>query len=149
MLRSVFTVQILTNKNKRIIPGLRCPVYFAIPRFSTKKVYEYYNSQSSMSTKALPSTERALLQADPTSTTITLVERPLPTPNFGKGKHLIQVHSASPCVGELLWPQFGDISGKEIITCDDVTGVVVRALLVGFDHNCRRTHFKTAAYTPS
>ena len=79
-----------------------------------------------MSTNTLPSTVRALLQADPTSTTITLVERPLPTPNFEKGEHLIQVHAASPCAGELLWPQFGDIPGKEIITCDDVAGVVVR-----------------------
>lgn len=80
-----------------------------------------------MSTKALPSTVRALLQADPTSTTITLVERPLPTPNLEKGEHLIQVYATSPCAGELLWPRFGDIPGKEIITCDDVAGVVVRA----------------------
>jgi NADPH:quinone reductase-like Zn-dependent oxidoreductase len=70
---------------------------------------------------------RALLQADPASTNVTLVERPLPTPNFEKGEHLVRVHAVSPCAGELLWPSFGDIPGKEIITCDDVAGVIVSA----------------------
>ncbi|KAJ5975154.1 hypothetical protein N7481_008861 [Penicillium waksmanii] len=78
-----------------------------------------------MSINTLPSTVRALLQADPTSKTITLVERPLPIPNFDKGEHLIRVYAAAPCAGERLWPSFGDIPGKEIITCDDVAGVVV------------------------
>ncbi|EED19671.1 zinc-binding oxidoreductase, putative [Talaromyces stipitatus ATCC 10500] len=77
--------------------------------------------------KSLPSTIRALLQADPTSTEITLVERPLPTPNLEKGEHLIRVYAASPCAGELRWPSMVDIPGKEIITCDDVAGVVVTA----------------------
>jgi NADPH:quinone reductase-like Zn-dependent oxidoreductase len=80
-----------------------------------------------MSICTLPSTVRALLQADPTSKTITLVERPLPKPNSDKGEHLIRVYAAAPCAGELLWPSFGDIPGKEIITCDDVAGVVVSA----------------------
>jgi NADPH:quinone reductase-like Zn-dependent oxidoreductase len=78
-----------------------------------------------MSTNTFPSTVRALLQADPTSKTITLVERPVPIPNFGKGEHLIRVYATAPCAGELLWPSFGEIPGKEIITCDDVAGVVV------------------------
>jgi NADPH:quinone reductase-like Zn-dependent oxidoreductase len=80
-----------------------------------------------MSTNALPSTVRALLQADPTSKTVTLVERPLPAPDFEKGEHLVRVYAASPCAGELLWPSFGDIPGKEIITCDDVAGVITSA----------------------
>lgn len=80
-----------------------------------------------MSLNVLPSTVRALLQADPTTTNITLVKRPLPTPNFERGEHLIRVYATSPCAGELLWPRFGDIPGKEIITCDDVTGVVMSA----------------------
>ncbi|KAJ6084403.1 hypothetical protein N7486_011203 [Penicillium sp. IBT 16267x] len=80
-----------------------------------------------MSINTLPSTVRALLQADPTSKTITLVGRPLPIPNFDTGEHLIRVYAAAPCAGELLWPSFGDIPGKEIITCDDVAGVVVSA----------------------
>lgn len=80
-----------------------------------------------MSTHSLPSTVRALLQPDPASTNVILVERPLPTPNLDKGEHLIRVHAAAPCAGELTWPSFGDIPGKEIITCDDVAGVVVRA----------------------
>lgn len=80
-----------------------------------------------MSTNALPKTVRALLQAVPTSTTITLVQRPMPIPNFDKGEHLVRVHATAPCAGELLWPRFGDIPGKEIITCDDVSGVVVSA----------------------
>ncbi|KAJ5819858.1 hypothetical protein N7474_005449 [Penicillium riverlandense] len=74
-----------------------------------------------MSTNNLPSIMRALLQADPTSTTVTLVERPLPAPDSEKGEHLVRVYAASPCAGELLWPSFGfDIPGKEIVTCDDV-----------------------------
>ncbi|KAJ5825775.1 hypothetical protein N7474_002913 [Penicillium riverlandense] len=80
-----------------------------------------------MSANTLPSTVRALLQADPTSTAVTLVERPLPTPDFAKGEHLIRVYAASPCAGELLWPTFVDTPGKEIITCDDVAGVVASA----------------------
>lgn len=80
-----------------------------------------------MSINNLPSTVRALLQADPTKETITLVERPLPKPKFDTGEHLIRVYAAAPCAGELLWPSFGDIPGKEIITCDDVAGVVVSA----------------------
>lgn len=80
-----------------------------------------------MSTRALPKTVRALLQANPTSTAITLVQRPMPIPNFDKGEHLVRVHAAAPCAGELLWPRFGGYPGKEIITCDDVSGVVVSA----------------------
>lgn len=75
----------------------------------------------------LPNTVRALLQPDPSSTVVTQVERPVPTPDFAKGEHLVRVHAASPCAGELLWPSFGDIPGKEIITCDDMAGVVARA----------------------
>lgn len=78
-------------------------------------------------TESLPSTVRALLQADPKSTTVTLVERPLPSPNLEKGEHLIRVYAVSPCAGELTWPGMIDTSGKEIITCDDVAGVVVTA----------------------
>ncbi|KAJ5612665.1 hypothetical protein N7510_005859 [Penicillium lagena] len=80
-----------------------------------------------MSPNTLPSTVRALLQADPTSNLVTLVERPLPTPDLERGEHLIRVYAASPCAGELLWPSFVDAPGKEIITCDDVAGVVARA----------------------
>ncbi|KAL2822880.1 putative zinc-binding oxidoreductase [Aspergillus granulosus] len=78
---------------------------------------------------SLPTKIRALLQADPTSTTITLVERDVPTPDLTKSEHLIKVHSTSPCAGELLWPRMVSIPGKEIITCDDVAGVVVSAPL--------------------
>lgn len=77
---------------------------------------------------SLPSTVRALLQADPTSTNVALVERPLPSPNLEKGEHLIRVYATSPCAGELTWPSIVDTPGKEIITCDDVAGVVVTAL---------------------
>ncbi|GAM39483.1 hypothetical protein EIK77_009733 [Talaromyces pinophilus] len=79
------------------------------------------------STKSLPSTVRALLQADPKSTNVTLVERPLPSPNLEKGEHLMRVYAVSPCAGELTWAGMVDTPGKEIITCDDVAGVVVTA----------------------
>lgn len=80
-----------------------------------------------MSSTNLPTTIRALLQPDPTSTNVTLVSRPVPTPDFSKGEHLIKVHTTSPCAGELTWPSFVDLPDKEIITCDDVAGIVVRA----------------------
>ncbi|KAL2842747.1 hypothetical protein BJY01DRAFT_216283 [Aspergillus pseudoustus] len=78
---------------------------------------------------SLPTKIRALLQADPTSTTITLVERSPPTPDLTKNEHLIKVHAASPCAGELLWPRMVPTipEKEEIITCDDVAGVVVSA----------------------
>ncbi|EEA27243.1 hypothetical protein TMatcc_004474 [Talaromyces marneffei ATCC 18224] len=77
--------------------------------------------------KSFPSTVRALLQVDPKSTNVTLVERPLPIPNLEKDEHLIHVYAVSPCAGELTWPSMVDTPGKEIITCDDVAGVVVTA----------------------
>jgi NADPH:quinone reductase-like Zn-dependent oxidoreductase len=80
-----------------------------------------------MTSITLPSKIRALLQADPKSTTITLVEREVPVPDHSKAEHLIKVHSASPCAGELLWPLMVDLPGKEIITCDDVAGTVISA----------------------
>lgn len=72
--------------------------------------------------KSFPSTVRALLQVDPKSTNVTLVERPLPIPNLEKDEHLIHVYAVSPCAGELTWPSMVDTPGKEIITCDDVAG---------------------------
>ncbi|KAL5339035.1 putative zinc-binding oxidoreductase [Aspergillus crustosus] len=78
-----------------------------------------------MSAQNLPTSIRALLQADPTSHKITLVQRKVPTPDASKGEHLIRVHAASPCAGELNWATMVSIPGKEIITCDDVAGVVV------------------------
>jgi NADPH:quinone reductase-like Zn-dependent oxidoreductase len=80
-----------------------------------------------MTSTTLPTKIRALLQADPKSTTITLVERDVPVPDHTKAEHLIKVHSASPCAGELLWPLMVDFPGKEIITCDDVAGTVISA----------------------
>ncbi|KAL4886732.1 putative zinc-binding oxidoreductase [Aspergillus karnatakaensis] len=80
-----------------------------------------------MSTQPLPTSIRALLQADPNSHKITLVQREVPTPDASKNEHLIRVHAASPCAGELNWAKFVNIPGKEIITCDDVAGVVVSA----------------------
>ncbi|KAL2868896.1 NADP-dependent oxidoreductase [Aspergillus lucknowensis] len=78
-----------------------------------------------MTTEPLPATIRALLQADPNSMEVTLVHREVPTPNPSKGEHLIRVHAASPCAGELSWPTMVSTPGKEIITCDDMAGIVV------------------------
>ncbi|KAL4866909.1 hypothetical protein BDV12DRAFT_172251 [Aspergillus spectabilis] len=78
-----------------------------------------------MAAQNLPTSIRALLQADPNSTKITLVHREVPTPDASKGEHLIRVYAASPCAGELYWATMVNIPGKEIITCDDVAGVVI------------------------
>ena len=80
-----------------------------------------------MSTKSLPSTIRAIHQPDPASTEINLVQRPVPIPNLDKAEHLIRVHCVSPCAGELKWPAFVDVPGKDMIVCDDVAGTVVTA----------------------
>lgn len=101
-----------------------------------------------MSPKVLPKTVRALLQAVPTSTAITLVTRPMPTPDFDKGEHLVRVHAASPCAGELLWPRFGDIPGKEIITCDDVSGIVVSAPESSAFQAGSKVYARTSYYRP-
>ncbi|KAL4907244.1 hypothetical protein BDW74DRAFT_148785 [Aspergillus multicolor] len=83
-----------------------------------------------MATENLPTSIRALLQADPTSHTITLVQRAPPTPNFEANEHLIRVHTTSPCAGELNWPSLVTMDATlkpEIITCNDVAGTVITA----------------------
>ncbi|KAL6232330.1 hypothetical protein BDW75DRAFT_22842 [Aspergillus navahoensis] len=79
-----------------------------------------------MDAQNLPTTIRALLQPSPTAHTVTLVQRPVPIPDLQKDEHLIRVHAASPCAGELNWPTIVSID-KEIITCNDVAGVVITA----------------------
>ncbi|KAL4973117.1 zinc-binding dehydrogenase-domain-containing protein [Aspergillus desertorum] len=79
-----------------------------------------------MATQNLPTTIRALLQPSPTSHTVVLMQRPVPIPDHSKDEHLIRVHVASPCAGELNWPTMVTID-KEIITCNDVAGVIISA----------------------
>ena len=78
----------------------------------------------------VPTTTRALLQPDRASTRLTLTELPVPTPNPSSDEHLIRIHAASICAGELLWAQLyphPSLSLKEAIPCTDFAGTVMTA----------------------
>lgn len=61
---------------------------------------------------------------------------------------MVRVYATSPTAGELLWPRFGDIPGKEIITCDDVAGVVVRCPESSPFHAGDRVYARTSYNRP-
>jgi NADPH:quinone reductase-like Zn-dependent oxidoreductase len=82
-----------------------------------------------MASQSIPSTMRAILQPETTSTNLILTELQVPNPNFEQNEHLIRVHTVAPCAGELLWGTYGVpvAESKVSIPCDDVAGVVVAA----------------------
>ncbi|KAI9158982.1 NAD(P)-binding protein [Paramyrothecium foliicola] len=75
---------------------------------------------------SLPSTIRAINQLDPKSTTLTMLNKPLPTPKDPED-HLIRVMAASPCLGELYWevrfPQLFD-PNRERVPGTECAGVI-------------------------
>ncbi|KAL4782155.1 hypothetical protein BJX76DRAFT_369371 [Aspergillus varians] len=78
-----------------------------------------------MTAHTLPTTIRALVQPNSTSNEVTLVHRNVPVPDTSKGEHLIRVYAASPCARELQWATLVSVRRKDIITCNDVAGVIV------------------------
>jgi NADPH:quinone reductase-like Zn-dependent oxidoreductase len=79
---------------------------------------------------AIPSTMRALLQPDANATALTLIRQPVPTATPNSTEHLILVHAAAFCNGELLWAKNfppKNPSSKQLVPCYDVAGTVVTA----------------------
>ncbi|KAI9795940.1 MAG: putative secondary metabolism biosynthetic enzyme [Piccolia ochrophora] len=82
------------------------------------------------STNPNPPTMRSLFQPDIQSTKLILRERPVPAPNFDADEHLIRVHAASICSGELLWAKLfphPSLKVKEHVPCTDFAGTVEQA----------------------
>ena len=80
---------------------------------------------------AIPSTQRAVLQPDKMSTSVTMItEHPTPTPDFAADEHLIRVHTTAITNGELLWSRYFPLptgSTKVLVPCNDVAGTVIEA----------------------
>ncbi|MCJ1250666.1 hypothetical protein MMC30_007894 [Trapelia coarctata] len=73
---------------------------------------------------------KALLQPDPASTSLILTTQAIPAASPGSNEHLIRVHTAAFCSGELLWTKdypLAEPNSKELVPCDDVAGTVVTA----------------------
>jgi NADPH:quinone reductase-like Zn-dependent oxidoreductase len=103
-----------------------------------------------MASQSIPATMRAILQPETTSTNLILTELQVPNPDFELNEHLIRVHTAAPCAGELLWASYGvPVSeSKTAIPCDDVAGVVVAAppsspFKVGNEVYARTDYYRT------
>ncbi|KAM0709999.1 hypothetical protein Q7P35_002361 [Cladosporium inversicolor] len=80
---------------------------------------------------AIPSTQKAILQPDKMSTSVTMIsDHPIPTPDFAADEHLIRVHATAITNGELLWSRYFPLpegSTKVLVPCNDVAGTVVAA----------------------
>jgi len=86
---------------------------------------------SPSSTMATPSTQKAILQPDKMSTSVTMIfDHPTPTPDFAADEHLIQVHATAITNGELLWSRYFPLpagSTKVLVPCNDIAGTVIAA----------------------
>lgn len=91
---------------------------------------------------------KALLQPDPNATNLILITQSVPAARPNSNEHLIHVHTAAFCSGELLWTKNYPLTGpssKALVPCDDVAGTVVEApstspFRVG-DEVYARTHY--------
>ncbi|KAK2795313.1 hypothetical protein FQN51_000498 [Onygenales sp. PD_10] len=80
-----------------------------------------------MSNNATPTTACSLWQ-DLEKDTLTLIQRPIPSPTPNSDQHLIRVHATALCARELLWPKLFPVPGKEeIIPGYDLAGTAVTA----------------------
>lgn len=81
-----------------------------------------------MAKLSIPLTIRAIVQPDANETKLILTNTPTPTPNPDSTEHLIRVHNAAFCNGELLWAKnfpTPETAHKVHVPCDDVSGTVV------------------------
>ena len=81
-------------------------------------------------TESLPTTQQAILQPDPQSTDVILIEdHPVPTPSPSSTEHLIRVHTTAITNGELLWTKNFPFAppSKVLVPCFDIAGTVVTA----------------------
>jgi NADPH:quinone reductase-like Zn-dependent oxidoreductase len=100
------------NFHKTTVEVLSFPGNYSNTPFTSTSTLQFANKlgqqrpllqQASIMTSALPSTIRALLQPDPSSTNLVLTTQSLPTPDFTKDEHLVQIHCCALTNGELLW----------------------------------------------
>ena len=82
---------------------------------------------------AIPSTQKAILQPDKMSTSVTMIsDHPTPTPDFAADEHLIRVHATAITNGELLWSRYFPLpagSKKVLVPCNDIAGTVVGSVI--------------------
>jgi hypothetical protein len=80
---------------------------------------------------AIPNTQRAILQPDKMSTSVTMItDHPVPNPDFAADEHLVRVHATAITNGELLWSRYFPLpegSIKVLVPCNDIAGTVVAA----------------------
>jgi NADPH:quinone reductase-like Zn-dependent oxidoreductase len=71
---------------------------------------------------------RCLIQPAAAEKRVILTHCEVPTADASANEHLIRVHAAAPCAGELLWAKNFPLSTpKELIPCVDFAGTVVTA----------------------
>ncbi|EPE34172.1 NAD(P)-binding Rossmann-fold containing protein [Glarea lozoyensis ATCC 20868] len=104
-----------------------------------------------MEALSIPSTIKAIVQSDVNSTHLVLTAQPTPIPQPNSDEHLIRVHAAAFCNGELLWdknyPSRGN-AHKILIPCDDFAGTVVSApanspFVAGSEVYARTSHVRS------
>ncbi|GAB7332798.1 hypothetical protein MBLNU13_g04528t1 [Cladosporium sp. NU13] len=80
---------------------------------------------------AVPNTQKAILQPDKMSTSVTMITDHLtPTPDFSADEHLVRVHATAITNGELLWSRYFPLpagSTKVLVPCNDIAGIVITA----------------------
>lgn len=80
---------------------------------------------------AVPSTQKAVLQPDKMSTSVTMItDHQTPIPDFAADEHLIRVHTTAITNGESLWSRYFPLpmgSTKVLVPCNDVAGTVITA----------------------
>ena len=80
---------------------------------------------------AIPSTQKAVVQPDKMSTSVTMItDHPTPTPDFDADEHLVRVHATAITNGELLWSKNFPLpagSTKVLVPCNDIAGTVIAA----------------------
>ena len=83
-----------------------------------------------MANSSIPSTIRAVVQPDMNETKLILTTQSTPIPKPNSDEHLIRVHNAAFCNGELLWDKnfpSQQSAHKVLIPCDDFAGTIVSA----------------------
>jgi NADPH:quinone reductase-like Zn-dependent oxidoreductase len=89
------------------------------------------HTSTESSTMAIPGTQKAIMQPDKMSTSVTMItDHPTPTPDFDADEHLVRVHTAAITNGELLWSKNFPLpawSTKVLVPCNDVAGTVIAA----------------------